>query len=92
MTNDALAQLDDRRRARLSIGDLAAFTGTLTPEARDSLLAHFPELVSRTTFTPEAWTVTARSTWGVPAMTATQSVRLVRAGARAAVVRCILEP
>jgi type II secretory pathway component PulK len=87
MTTEAIARINERRQAREPVGELAALADMLSPKARDALLAHYAELVARTTTVPEAWMLTARAAAGSPAITAALEVRLVRAGSRAAIVR-----
>lgn len=101
MTDEAVARLMEMRDARRisEAGSVASYdTGLelmmlrdrLSGPARDSLMAHFHELVSRVVAQPDAWILTATGfddTTGDAAATATLELRLVRAGGRVAVVR-----
>ena len=68
----------------IDIGTLAA---NVSPDARRALFAHFQELATMVTSEPDAWVLTSRSTSGQPAVESTYELRLVRSGARAAIVR-----
>lgn len=70
------------------VADLAAFVGSLSPTAREQALRRFPDLVGVVVTEPEAWIVTAQGAVGVPPAISVLEVRLVRAGDRAAIVRC----
>jgi type II secretory pathway component PulK len=85
MTEEAVATLLQLRTNHAI--DVAALAGSLSPGARSVLLAHYAELAQRTTSTPDAWNVIGRASSGVPSVTASIELRLVNAGARAAVVR-----
>lgn len=84
---EATERIVDRRARGEPVTDLAAFASELSPAARDSLHASYATLVTRVALEPDAWIVTARATNGVPPVTASVELRLVSAGARAAVVR-----
>ena len=84
---EAAERIVDRRVRGEPVTDLAAFSGELSPAARDSLHARYATLVSRVALEPDAWIVTAHATNGMPPVTASVELRLVRAGTRAAVVR-----
>jgi type II secretory pathway component PulK len=84
---EAVSRASELRARSLPIGDLVAFAGQLSPNARERLLSGYAELVARTTPEPDAWILTARATTGSPAVTAVLELRLVRGGDRAAIVR-----
>jgi general secretion pathway protein K len=67
--------------------DLLALAEQLSRESRDSLTAHYTELVSLTGMSPDAWIVSARCHSGEPPVTAVVELRLARSGRRAAIVR-----
>jgi general secretion pathway protein K len=87
MTPEAVARLQQLRGATRGSSPLAEVADGLSPPARDALLRAYQELATLTAPTPDAWIVTARARSGAPPVTAVVQVRLVRAGARAAVVR-----
>ena len=59
----------------------------LSPGARDTLESHYGELVQLSTTIPDAWILTSRGSVGSPPITEAIELRLVLAGARAAIVR-----
>ena len=87
MTQEALTAFARLRRDGKSVGDLSQLAATLSPPARDTLLAHYPELVVRTAASPEAWTLISRAPRVGPGISATIALRLVLSGTRAAVIR-----
>lgn len=87
MTRESVARVADLRARGDEIGDLVTFAGLLSPGAREALLASYPELVRLTTAEPDAWIVEAAGFDGEPRVGFVVEVRLVRAGARAAMVR-----
>jgi hypothetical protein len=86
-TPEAVARVVDLRARGQGVGDLAAFSGSLSPGARDALLRRFMEFLGAAVAEPEAWIVRARAGLGTPAAVSVVEVRLVRAGERAAIVR-----
>jgi type II secretory pathway component PulK len=84
---EAAARLAEMRQRGDGPADLAAFTGSLSPTARDEALRRFPELAGLMAAEPEAWIVTARAGAGTPPAVSAVEVRLVRAAERAAIVR-----
>lgn len=86
-TPEAVARLARVRDETGRAPELAALADALSPGARDPLLRSYQELATTTAAEPDAWIVTARGHAGAPPLTAAVEVRLVRAGARAAVVR-----
>jgi general secretion pathway protein K len=98
-SDEAIARVLEWRAAWRASGSLSSsseapelllLTARLSRTARDSLVAHYDELVPLVAPDPEAWIVSARATsaeQGEPAITATLELRLARADARAAIVR-----
>jgi general secretion pathway protein K len=86
-TPEAVARVVDMRSRGEAVTDLSAFPGRLSPGAREVLLRRFTEFVGAAATEPEAWIVRARTGVGTPPAVSVVEVRLVRAGARAAVVR-----
>lgn len=84
---EAAARVAELRMRGERVADLAAFTGSLSPGARERAMGRFPELAGAGVAEPDAWIVTARGGVGVPPAVSVLEVRLVRAGTRAAVVR-----
>ncbi|HEY7879186.1 MAG TPA: hypothetical protein VIC55_13220 [Gemmatimonadaceae bacterium] len=84
---EAVARVAEHRERGAPIPDLLSFSAELSPNARAALVARYPDLVRLTTTEPDAWLLTGRGTAGLPAVTVAVELRLVRAGARAAVVR-----
>jgi len=85
--DEALGRLAEIRARGARIDALLPFSALLSPNARDAMIAAYPELARRTTAQPDAWILTARGWSGVPRVSMAIQVRLVRAGPRAAVVR-----
>lgn len=84
---EAAGRVAEMRLRGVQVTDLAAFTGALSPSARDLALRHFPELVGAAVVEPEAWILRGRGAVGTPPAVSVVEVRLVRAGDRAAIVR-----
>jgi type II secretory pathway component PulK len=84
---EAVARLAELRMRGERAADLAAFTQSLSPGARDEAGRRFSELVGAAVTEPEAWIVRARGGVGAPPAVSVVEVRLVRAGSRAAIVR-----
>ncbi|MGH7648289.1 MAG: general secretion pathway protein GspK [Gemmatimonadaceae bacterium] len=87
LDDEALGRIAQLRARGAVMGGLMALSGSLSPNARDALIASYPELARRTTAEPDAWIVTSRGWAGVPRVTVDIQVRLARAGTRAAIVR-----
>jgi len=85
--DEALGRIAEIRTRGGQIGGLMPFSASLSPNARNAVIAAYPELSRRTTLEPDAWILTARGWSGVPRATEVVQLRLVRAGPRAAVVR-----
>ena len=91
-TEETLERIAERRARRAEpLVELLALGGELSVASRDSLHRHYADLVGRVTIEPDAWILSARS-WtvaddGTRTLVATIEARLVRAGARAAIVR-----
>jgi type II secretory pathway component PulK len=84
---DALARVAERRLREAWPTELIVLAAELSPSARATLLAHYSELARLTTVEPDAWIVTSFGRDGSSPVTAVIEARLVRAGARAAIVR-----
>jgi general secretion pathway protein K len=84
---ELLARIAGRRARGERVGDLTQLVATLSADARHELVTHLPELLGLTASEPEAWIVTARGAADLPQPRALIEVRLVRAGARAAIIR-----
>lgn len=84
---EAVARLVAARLHGAEPADLAALGGGLSPDARAGMLQRFHELSGRATAEPDAWILRARGAAGDPAAVVVAEARLVRDGARAAVVR-----
>ncbi|HEU4882497.1 MAG TPA: hypothetical protein VFT45_09640, partial [Longimicrobium sp.] len=84
---EAVSRLAELRLRGERPADLAAFTQSLSPSAREEAGRRFPELVGAAVTEPEAWIVRARGGVGAPPAVSVVEVRLVRAGTRAAIVR-----
>ncbi|MFN2399096.1 MAG: general secretion pathway protein GspK [Gemmatimonadaceae bacterium] len=87
MSQEALSRIVEQRLRAETVRDIVAFAGTLSPHARQELLARYSDLVRLVTVEPDAWILASRARSGVPAVSAVVEVRLVRAGDRAAIVR-----
>lgn len=91
MTEESVARvLEMRARGERAI-DPGRLGTLLSPAARDSLLAHYPELSRAVTPEPDAWILVARAAGQAGGQLllhgAGVEMRLVRAGSRAAIVR-----
>ena len=86
MTDEALGRIMELRRSG-NLPDLAAIAAGLSEAARKALLANYAQLVGLTTSTPDAWLLSAQAASGSPPTASMIEVRLVRAGARAAIVQ-----
>jgi hypothetical protein len=84
---EAVARMAELRMRGERPSDLAAFTQSLSPGARDEAGRRFSELIGAAVTEPEAWIVRARGGVGTPPAVSVVEVRLVRAGGRAAIVR-----
>lgn len=87
MGEEAVSRIAERRARGASALELLAFAGELSGEARATLVAHYAELARLTTSEPDAWILTSVARDDGSPVTAGMEIRLVRAGARAAVVR-----
>jgi general secretion pathway protein K len=85
--NEALSRMGEMRLRNEPISDLLAFSGRLSADARQELLAHYSELVRLTTVEPDAWILRARASSGTPPVTAILELRLVRSGDRVGIAR-----
>jgi DNA uptake protein ComE-like DNA-binding protein len=87
VTPEAIDAILEVRRRGASINTFHELSEMLSPSARAAFDGAFPQLVSVVLLAPTAWIVTARSSTGVPAVTAVVEVRLARGGSGTAVVR-----
>lgn len=85
--DEAAVRILELRRGGTRTFDLSTLAALLSPASRAALLAHFAELTQRTTASPDAWTIVSRAAAGPRYLTASLEVRVVNAGARAAIVR-----
>jgi len=84
-TAQAVARLSDYRAHEVPVQNLIRFAGELESDARDSLLAHYSDLVRVTTQVPDAWTLTAQAAVGDPQVTVIVEARLVPSATGAAI-------
>jgi len=84
-TTQAAARVAGDRVRGTPIPDLIHFAGELDADARDSLLAHYADLVRLTTRAPDAWMLTAQASVGDPQVTVIVEARLVPSATGAAV-------
>jgi general secretion pathway protein K len=87
LSAEAAARLIEMRQRGELLPELSALEGRLSPAGREAMLRSFPALSAATTTQPDAWVLVSRVSRGTPAVTAVIELKLVRAGARAAVVR-----
>ena len=87
MGEEALARIAERRARGREAVDLVAFAAELSPASRAVLLARYAELTRLTSTEPDAWIATARGRDEGSPVSAVVELRLVRAGARAAIIR-----
>jgi hypothetical protein len=85
--DEAVNRAAELRARGVGVGDVIAFAGQLSPNAREMLLSRYADLAARTTVDPDAWILTSIATGGSPAVRAAVELRLVRSGTRAAIVR-----
>jgi general secretion pathway protein K len=86
-TPEAVDRVAELRMRGVEITELGGFAGSLSPSARDAFLRQYAELAAVAVTEPDAWIVRSTGAVGTPAAVAVLETRLVRAGARAAVVR-----
>lgn len=84
---EVVGRIAELRARGQPIPDLVVLGGSVSPTAREAMLARYADLVRLTTTEPDAWIVTARGHAGPKPVTYALEVRLVRAGDRAAIVR-----
>jgi type II secretory pathway component PulK len=75
------------RESGRAIEDLPSVAARVSPQAADSLMAHYPEVVALTTTEPDAWILEIRGWSGSPPQAVHLDARVVLDGARATVVR-----
>lgn len=87
-TEDLLTWIANERAIGRRVRDLPTLASSISRSAADSVLAHYPALVSLTTVDPEVWAIRAQGWSGSPASVAMIEARVVLGrGARAAVTR-----
>ena len=85
--DEAIARIIERRARGLTLDDMSALAGQLSPAAGRRMLARYSDLSHYATTEPDAWILEARATRGAPPVTAVIEARIARAGDRAAIVR-----
>ncbi len=85
--SEVVGRIAELRSLGAPVPDLMVLGGLVSPAAREAMLARYADLVRLMTLEPDAWIVTATGHAGAPTVAYTVEVRLVRAGARAAIVR-----
>lgn len=85
--DEAIGRMAELRARGTRTGGLLSFSSALSPVAKATLLSSYADLARVTTTEPDAWIIVARGWSGIPRVTADVELRLVRAGARAAIVR-----
>jgi hypothetical protein len=79
---DLVEHVMDARRRNAPIATFADLWDGLSPSARDSLAPELARLPAVVVLEPKAWVLTARSTVGVPPVTAVIEARIERSGWR----------
>jgi general secretion pathway protein K len=87
MSYEVVARIAEERARGARVEDMTGLAGSLSPGARERMLARYSDLVHAATVETDAWILEARADAGAPAVTVIVELRLVRAGDRAAVVR-----
>jgi len=87
MGREAVGRVMELRARGERVVDLAAFSGVLSPGARQAFEQAYASLAPRVALEPDAWIVASRAEDGQPAVAAVVEMTLVRAGTRVAVVR-----
>jgi len=86
--SEALGRMVELRSRGVSVSDPMILLRQLSKEAQAQINPHSMELAGRIVGEPDAWILTARAASGAePALEAAVELRLVHAGARAAIVR-----
>lgn len=86
-TEEVVERILTERAFGRVVRDLLSFSAFVSHVARDSLLAHFPEISRMATVDPDAWTLIARGRAGSPPVTVVTETRLTLGRARAVVAR-----
>lgn len=84
---EALARIAEWRAIGRQFTNLLVFAESLSPEGEHAIIEGFPEITRRSTIDPEAWFVRATGFAGSPRIAATAELKVVRSGARAALLR-----
>jgi type II secretory pathway component PulK len=86
-TSEAVARVAEERLRGIPTTDLLSLSARLSPASRATLVSRYADLARMTVTEPDAWILESRSSAGTRAVTEVVELRLVRAGARAAIVR-----
>src|SRR5258708_1853685 len=86
-TDEAVSAVLAARVDGIDIEDLRALASTLSSAARDSIVSRYQDISRLSTLDPEAWILRATGRSGLPFVTASVELRLVRTNRRATVVR-----
>jgi type II secretory pathway component PulK len=86
-TSEAVGRVAEERMRGVPATDLLALSARLSPTARATLVSRYADLARMTVTEPDAWILESRSSAGARTITDVVELRLVRAGARAAIVR-----
>jgi hypothetical protein len=89
MTPEAVAKIRQLQSLGAPLTDLVPVASALSPGARAVFDASYAELSRRVAIEPDVWVVRSRAHLGVPPTPVNVEVHLVRAGARAALIRWI---
>lgn len=87
MSWEVVNALEDRRRRRVLITDLAQLAQGVSTAARDTLLGRFAELAALATVDPEAWVLEVAASDGTPPVKSSIQLRLAPGPTGAVVVR-----
>jgi type II secretory pathway component PulK len=86
-TSEAVGRVAEERLRGVPTTDLLTLSARLSPAGRSALVSRYADLARLTVTEPDAWILESRATAGEPTITEVVELRLVRAGARAAIVR-----
>lgn len=86
MSTEVVDALEDRRRRRVAVTDLAQLAQGVSATARDTLLGRFAELAALATVDPEAWILEVTASDGTPPIAAVVHLRLAPGPGGAVVV------
>jgi type II secretory pathway component PulK len=92
LTDETLVKIAQLRADGTQIEDLITLTTMISPTSAESLMVRYSDLVQTTTLEPDAWIVSATASAGLPPVSSTIEVRLVRKGNSTAVARLRSNP